>query len=941
MNDILKLLKKKYHYRSYKKVIPILCIIALCTVSIMMLPAHSANDLICGLVEHTHNETCYEVSTEDSSQKILTCDKQEHTHDESCYSTHIISDEEGTSIFEYAESIDGVDVNITIAEQDGTLLIPDEKGNYTVTAGEWYKVNLGIVSKKGITPGRYYCTFPEGITFEDNVGNDLYLTDTTTNKKYLAGTWSLQEETNRIIFDFNDGIKEYTNLTINATVNVTFGETDQPLEFDGQVNITVLPNDNKEETEVSKWARSSVENADPTKIYWEIHIKGNKESHIVGSEINDQINTKQSHYYSESDMRNGIKIYANYTLDSDIDHEWIVYPGDAGLSWTEDGWTYTIPKTIYCHWCKEEVEVGDDDWEYYLKYTSTRKEYGSNGYVEYDNTVSIDGDTTTGKTSAGQKESTAKVVKRANYQSNNKTEIDNDVIQWTITASIPGAAQGEKYDYYWHLWDETKIVEGTQKTGYMNDLNNAIVTATINNQTINVPKKSEATDSDQFCWNNDYSAETEKNNGIWYAREIDLFSRCTCTEETCSHWENGNCTEKESNGFCRCWCTHEDVTLTFCYETPAANLIEKYGGRGAELSNSVQLNNLQLNSTSDNWVSVNVDSDSDQVPIPGIFTKVLSEQVTPDNNQIAEFTITFNEVMKDFSRFDDITITDTMSETLIFLPSSLVIMAEDADEHQRQLVNGTDYECEYEATTHVITIKLLNPGQFKYTLVYNSALYIPSGGNNQYSNTAEIKLEGHTYTSRTKPTLADNATSTGENYSISISKIDAETNAPLKDAIFGLYSRDGVLICQLKTDENGEITVETDISKGIFFYEHTECYFQEMKAPDGYVLNPTKYWFWFCHLDIDDNCQICHTKELNYAPDANENELQDGHRFVTGVDKKLNTITVTNQKKVTHILPETGGYGIDGYILGGITLMSGSSYWLCKKKKHESEGGSI
>ena len=77
-------------------------------------------------------------------------------------------------------------------------------------------------------------------------------------------------------------------------MSVVFHESEQPIDFDGNITVTVQkPPEEVTNTEVNKWARdpSSIEGADPDKIYWELEIIGGTNSQIVGSTLTDRINT--------------------------------------------------------------------------------------------------------------------------------------------------------------------------------------------------------------------------------------------------------------------------------------------------------------------------------------------------------------------------------------------------------------------------------------------------------------------------------------------------------------------------------------------------------------------------------------------------------------------------------------------------------------------------
>lgn len=941
-------------------------------------------NLVCQLEEaegHTHGEGCYEqekvlvcgleeqtgesetgVQKDMDEQRELICGLEEHTHDESCKAvqadTEVQADAvpsdakpaetdievyaasgEPQSIFTYTAGKDGATATITVADKDNHIIQPVD-GIYHVTAGQDYYVNLAVASNEGMDPGLYYCTFPEGQTLRAEEGRLMLRDNTDLNGELVdVGRWYIDHTTNRLMFDISEKITDFTNLTLNATVTVVFVASDEPLDFDGQINIKVNPSDEKQETEVSKWARRNVENADPNKIYWEVEIDGNKNSQIAGSEFTDEITSEGTHHYTESDMANGIAIEAYYYGDSSTsakpieEHKWTVTSEDPALHWTESGWSYTIPESVRCEWHRNETfSPGSDGWLYYLKYTSTIIDDGTNGYVRYENTIRFDGDEATGRAEAGVIGSEAKIVKSGEYHSSSNESVENDTITWTITATIPGVKDGHKYEYYWHLWDGMSLKQGSTDEGYNNDLNNAVVTAIVDGQTVTVPEISDATENDLFCWENNYSSESVEGNGIWSGRQITLYSRCNCTEENCPDWKDGECGHNE-NGFCRCWCRTDNVIFNFTYETKAKDLIQQYGGKNASLYNYVELDNQQKNSLGE-WKNVRIDHDSDEVTIPGVFVKENTEQPGKENNQIAEFTITLNETKKNLGeKYENVRIEDKMSTTLIFLPDTLTITAENTDGESFTL-SDTAYTVSYDSATHQADIVLTEPGPYKYTLTYNARISVPAGSAQvSYENKAEVEIFGKEYTSNVKPTLIQNIVATGENYSVQLLKTDEDNREiKLKGAVFGLFNQKGTEICKISTDEDGIAKVETDTVNGVLFYEHTLCYLQELKAPEGYVLDSTKHWFWFCNQG-EHNCRICYGWENNFT----ENEGEVGHRISNADSGNLQTIQIANRKQQDYELPETGGFGTNGYTYGGLMLICGAICLGYRKIKQRKE----
>lgn len=838
-------------------------------------------------------------------------------------------------LFKYAEDTEGADVAISIRTSDGTVIKPNEDGSYDVRQGEEYTVRVTFTSKNKLEPGRYYVQFPvserrdltkQGGTLE------LKANDNTTVD---VGSWYFSSEEGQegwLIFDVNESISQVSNITLLADVKFAFDSVQEGLPFDGFIQVNVKPDDKVEHTEISKWARRNVTDAAPDKIYWEVEIDGNRNSSIVGSTFYDTITTPDTHYYTESDMANGIKIEAyNYgnasTSTEPIDeHSWTITSGDSGLQWTENGWSYTMPESVLCSWCGKTFTPGGDGWLYYLKYTSTVKQDGTGGYVSYENRVAFDGDEATGKTQAGEVGSTATIVKSGQYNSGDAPDsYSDDTITWTITATIPGAKSGQKYDYFWHLWDGMSVKDGTTDKGYYNDLNNATVVAVVGGQTYQVPEKKQATDEDRFYWVCSYSEESERGNGIWSGREIDLYSRCTCTEETCADWADGKCAHKDSKGFCRCWCFTENVILTFTYETKAGPLVDQYGGKDAKLYNYIELDNQQRNSNNE-WKNVRIDHDSDQVTIPGVFTKGRTQEPDADNGYLVEYTITVNEMMADLAvGNDEVKIVDTMSKTLNFKKDTLKVTTTDVDGNVKTLIPDDDYTVDYDSTTHVATIVLRKTalGPYQYTLIYDASIHLEAG-ETQYENQASIDLFGKTYATEPTAYEAPHALISGEKYSVKLQKYDAsDETKKLEGATFGLFTvSSGRLVAKMTTDGEGIGKIETDTSQDIILENHVLYFLQELEAPPGYKKDSSaQHYLIFCNNDLLSGDEECHQIDA-LAKAARLTDEQKANITVVYTFRETNGVDFhISNAPIDYILPETGGTGTTPFVIGGTLLI--------------------
>ncbi len=866
------------------------------------------------------------------------------------------------SIFKYADELgDMASVSLDIFDKNGKKVIADDNGNYNVTADVQYTVRLGFSSIGGMAPGYYYCTFPSGLNL--NQSENLILED-NAGQEHTVGRWYFEGD--RMIFylpkmpddlpeddpERGSYISNYTKVSLFADVYITFEESNSPLEFDGNIKVNVHPNETPKKTEVSKW--NDEKNSKETSIAWKAEIAGHKNSNIPGSILSDIIEDTSTHYYGESDMKNGIKIMAcHYTDSSNSDTEyeeccWIIYPGAKGLTWSEPGWTYVIPASIdfsdsnlKLEWCVYKDEngkwqnkggpfaLGSENWIYYVEYTSTIIDDGSNGRVYYKNTIDIDGDSGTATVESKKGGDIAgDIVKTGNYNAEKNT------FDWTITATIPGTKEEEQYNRGWDIYDEVAIDADTWVNYPFEEKNIVSVTATIGDKTYLVPECANAnSQSDPFCW----SADVETREDKWKYGRIYLYSLCKCTEATCPDWntDNHQC-ETNVDGYCSCWCRNDKVIITVQYSMNAADIIKDYGGKGYKVANYAGLEKSEKQSNG-KWEQETIDKDQPYLPIPGIFTK----QVTDDNpeefnNYTMEFEITVNEAMMDLSTAGPITIEDTMSQTLIFMKSTLIIKATDAQGNEKILsLDDGDYTVSYDSKEHKVTILLQEKalGPYMYTLTYRASVYIEAGTSaSTYSNTASVKIFSYNYTAKIDDTQIPNAIASGETYSMNVKKVDADDmNKGLSGAEFGLYSADDTLIASgLMTDEDGFLTISTDVPKGILFYTHTLYYIRELKAPTGYQLDDTKYYFWFCNNK--DTIACSKSSEFGLPPW----EAKCIYTYQT--EPTVDCIQILN-KPIPDVyeLPETGGSGTTMLYIGASVIMISAAAILYKKNKRRKD----
>ena len=226
----------------------------------------------------------------------------------------------------------------------------------------------------------------------------------------------------------------------------------------------------------------------------------------------------------------------------------------------------------------------------------------------------------------------------------------------------------------------------------------------------------------------------------------------------------------------------------------------------------------------------------------------------------------------------------------------------------------------------MLDITILRPQPVMYTLDYDATLVLPKvvTGAIKYTNSATITLWGEDITDDTAEKVYADINIAAKNYMVEMFKTCAETGKPLGGATFGLYNAQGGLITTEVTDSNGQLWFKTNIIEGIILREHVLYYMQELRAPPGYQLDNTKYWFCFCD-SMADSCNIC--KEII----AETNALRIPFEQVGKVD-------ITNQI-MNYDLPATGGPGIYPLILVSVLfIVTPLVYRFIRRRKRERRG---
>ena len=824
----------------------------------------------------------------------------------------------------------------TLLDKNNQELPKDAAGNYIAQANTNYKLTISFTSLHGFAPGTYQYQIPNGLLVDGGQGS-FVLKDGTN-----VGNWSVTND-GLITLYFNEHMNSRTEITISATLGIHFPEQDEPIDFDGKISVSVQkPPVDKEHTQLNKWGSqgSEEDEKDPNKLYWTIEIQGKADSQIPGSIITDHIQ-KGDHKFTQSDMDGGLRIgVGEYDLTTGAQiawHAWDVYPGDPNLSWTETGWSYQIPESIICKWCPNPITLGNNGWLYYIEYTSTPEPAGVAGKVWYTNDVIIDGQYMEGWGGFEHAEAQANIIKNGSFH----TDASGGAFLWEVQATIPSWKAGEKAVYLWQIMDNMRVKNNTDGViGYIdNDADKAIVTATRGDRTFTVPNVVDATQEDELAWYILWSAE---HSGKYYGRALVLLSRCHCTSDNCQFWENGSCGSKYwyeaqdgywyTNNMCHCWTSEEDTIITIAYETNGVPVIETYGGQGHDLSNEalLQYTVYRQDGTPD---VLNAGNTVKDVPIPGVFEKQLTHDF---DGYTANYKITVNEGKIMLTNGTPLTIHDVMTETLVYISGSLVITAEDADGKITPLQQDVDYTVSYDGTggatdahgkpVHVLDIVILHPQPVMYTLDYDTTLVIPIGATEavKYTNSASISLWGDKIADSTVEKVYADINIAAKNYKVEMFKTCALSGEPLGGATFGLFNAQGGLITTSVTDAKGELYFQSDIVEGIILREHVLYYMQELRAPPGYQLDDTKFWFCFCDEETD-SCQLC--QQTLAGSEAQRIPLE-----------KIGKVHAANQL-INYDLPATGGPGIYPLILVSVIfILTPLVYKFTRGRKRERRG---
>ena len=424
-----------------------------------------------------------------------------------------------------------------------------------------------------------------------------------------------------------------------------------------------------------------------------------------------------------------------------------------------------------------------------------------------------------------------------------------------------------------------------------------------------------------------------------------------CGKRACDAVEGHKCQSLESyDGWCTCWNFDKNLNLTIKYKnatngadgTPIFSDQNKiYENSSNQYENKVTLYGSYIDS--DNNSKTDSRKSTSVVEFTNMIEKLESQKATSSLGYESVFTITLNPEKVDFSKIDTdgdqkydkkIIVLDTM-KNLKYISGSMKITAEDVDNNQFELEYGKDFEvsCTQTENGSQLSLELLRLGRYKYTIEYGTTVYNESGRTLvEIANNVSVDMFAQHY-EHSELTFRYSRTFTYDDdwdylrYYVNILKVDYyDRTMYLPNAEFGLYSADGYLIASATTDENGKCMFETNAVEGVIFTTDSLYYISEIKAPDGYELDTTKYWFYFS--ESQNEVIEAELEKEHSGANVRYGILSENKEYVLDLE-------LTNEQLFQ--LPETGGTSQSLFIIAGAVVLTISFCLVIIKIKHKKE----
>lgn len=393
----------------------------------------------------------------------------------------------------------------------------------------------------------------------------------------------------------------------------------------------------------------------------------------------------------------------------------------------------------------------------------------------------------------------------------------------------------------------------------------------------------------------------------------------------------------EYSGWCACWEQAEETIIRIHYTDTYAQSFFTQEPK-PEINNRV---------TASEQTSKDVSSEvRDTIPA------ILNKGFDPATK---ECMVTVNESMFDLSEFDNFAITDRLTNAV--LDGEISVFRRGADMAEEPLRMDADYVLEISGNNDIFTIRLLNRGPYAYIIRYKVDKSENAGG--QAANSVGIN------NSRISKDIGMNleyvVVSGSYGCDVSLIKLYDDGN-PMVGAEFGLFSSDGTdsegaLLATSYTEDGKRMVIRASAKAG---YDSGDAYvvgeendrvlfdlkaglrsghlfyIQETKAPDGYIIDNTRHYFFVTSLPDaeiivepvtrvgDQEVAVLEGWELRESASPDSYSYHLTYNFETPIE---------NHKKY-YELPETGDSG--GLLLqicGMLLLMVPCVYVKRKSRK--------
>ena len=332
-----------------------------------------------------------------------------------------------------------------------------------------------------------------------------------------------------------------------------------------------------------------------------------------------------------------------------------------------------------------------------------------------------------------------------------------------------------------------------------------------------------------------------------------------------------------------------------------------------------------------------------------------AEQLKDSNNQpinVMEYTVVINPVGEDLNPGEDrLTLIDTLTVSSVSagayldLENTKLYPYADYVAGRRDAVDIGQYSLNYDEINHILTVDL--PDEFACVLVYRYNIDRGSADSLKLSN--NVSLSGEYASITDKQLEKASASAAVVKSKLTIYKVNAgDFSERLAGATFKLEGwnqdrRNWETVNTTSDNTNGEYSTN-DEGELIFASDAYQTLRRatlyrlcEIKAPAGYALSSTPYYFAFMNEARAGKTAMESTLEDMtgvFAAEGSNVPQADVH-FYPFDREAIGYIPNTR----AYVLPETGGIGTQAYTLGGFTLTTGAVLWLCFRRKRRREDG--